>query len=74
MDLWEEYYLAESVPEVLSVISAKSGGARLVVGGTDLFLDIQKVRHQPVHNLVNVTSIIKMGLFEKREQYLYNGA
>ena len=74
MNLWEEYYLAESVPAALSVLSAKSGGARLVVGGTDIFLDIQKGRLQPFHTLVDVANIPKMGLFEIMEQYLFIAA
>ena len=69
----EEYYLAESVLEALSVLSTRGGGARLVLGGTDLFLDTQQGRDQPVHTLVDVTNIPKMGLFEIRKQYLFIG-
>jgi carbon-monoxide dehydrogenase medium subunit len=46
----------------------------LIAGGTDLLLDLQQGRHQPVHTLIDVTAIPEMTALEIRQERLYVGA
>jgi len=55
--LWQDYYLPTSFDEVLDLLASYHGEARVVGGGTDLFLEIQQGRRPPVKALVDVTHI-----------------
>lgn len=74
MTLWKNYYLAESVPAALRVLSEAGEPSRFIAGGTDLLLDLQQGRHPPVDTLVDVTSIPELGLIEIRKEKLFVGA
>lgn len=74
MALWKNYYLAQSLQEVFEHMAAASGPLRLIAGGTDLLLDLQQGRQEPVDTLIDVTEIPEMKALEIRDQRLYIGA
>ena len=74
MTIWKTYYLAQSVPDALSVLANTPGDARLVAGGTDLLLDLQQGRHAPLDTLVDITQIPEMCRLELQQDGLFIGA
>ena len=57
MKLWSNYVLAATIDEAVQALARAGGSARPVAGGTDLLLELQQGRHEPVHTLVDVSTI-----------------
>jgi xanthine dehydrogenase FAD-binding subunit len=74
MKTWKEYLRPTTVSEALRDLTAGSGSAHLIAGGTDLILDLQQGRHPPVHTLVDLTFIPEMNALEIRADRLFIGA
>ncbi len=74
MTRWQNYHLADSVPDALSALASASGPACIIGGGTDLLLDIEQGRHAPVHTLVDVTRIPEMTAIEEQRDGIFVGA
>jgi carbon-monoxide dehydrogenase medium subunit len=74
MSFWQTYHLAQSIDDALHTLASAPGEARFIGGGTDLLLDLQQERHQPVHTLVDVTEIPELSALEIREGELFIGA
>ena len=74
MKLWQNYHLAQSVEDALQTLISTPGEALFIGGGTDLLLDLQQGRHDPVHSLIDITEIPELGLIEIREGELFIGA
>jgi xanthine dehydrogenase FAD-binding subunit len=74
MNLWQNYHLAESVDDALQTLVSAPGEAKFIGGGTDLLLDLQQGRHDPVHTLIDITQISELGVMEIRTGELFIGA
>ena len=57
MSLWKHYLLPTSVEQAVTALNKANGPAAVIAGGTDLLLDLDQGRHQPVETLVDVTRI-----------------
>lgn len=74
MSFWKKYHLAQTVDDALQTLVSAPGDALLIGGGTDLLLDLQQGRHQPVHTLVDVTEIPELTVLEIQNGELFIGA
>lgn len=74
MSLWKHFYLARSVDDALKALSAASGKARVIAGGTDLLLELQQGKKKPVDILVDINRIPEMTLVEVEGEWLSIGA
>jgi len=74
MKLWQNYHLAQSVEDALQTLISTPGEANFIGGGTDLLLDLQQGRHDPVHTLVDITEIPELRALEIRAGKLFIGA
>ena len=74
MNLWKNYHLAVSVDDALKALASASGPARIVAGGTDLLLDLQQGRHQPLHTLVDISAIPALTKLNIQDDALFIGA
>lgn len=74
MKIWDEYYLADSIPDALNKLASSSNSVQLIAGGTDLLLEIEQGRHLPVRTLIDVTNIPELTTIELREEFLFVGA
>lgn len=74
MTRWQHYHIAVSIPDALQALAAAPGPARIIGGGTDLLLDIEQGRMQPLHTLVDVTRIPEMTAIARRGESLFVGA
>ncbi len=60
MKLWNHYYTPSTVEEAAEILARYDGAARVVGGGTDLFLEIKDGRYPPVEALVDITHIVEL--------------
>ena len=74
MSLWQNYFRPTNVEEALANMAAAPGPAIPIAGGTDLLLDLKQGHHQPVHTLVDLTTIPEMNTVEIRADSLFIGA
>ncbi len=74
MKHWQNYHLAQSVEDALQTLISTPGEANFIGGGTDLLLDLQQGRHDPVHTLVDITEIPELRALEIRAGKLFIGA
>ncbi len=74
MAFWREYHLPHSVDQALALLARYDGRARLVAGGTDLFIEMQQGRQPPVEALVDVTRIAELTEIRYAGDYVTIGA
>ena len=55
--MWQNYINATSIDEVLKTLSKQSDRARIVAGGTDLILEIERGVRKGIDTLIDVTRI-----------------
>lgn len=69
----QEYCLAHSISEVMSILKESQGQARIIAGGTDLLLDIAE-RKKQVPKLVDITLIPDLKEITIEENFIKIGA
>lgn len=74
MKLWSNYVLAATIDEAVQALASAGGTAQPVAGGTDLLLELQQGRHDPVHTLVDVSAIPDLQRLEERGGQIFVGA
>ena len=74
MNLWQNYHIAESVEDALHTLVSTPGDACFIGGGTDLLLDLQQGRHNPIHTLIDITEVPELNSLEFRLGELFIGA
>ncbi len=55
--MWHEYYNAATTEEAIRLLSAKGESARIVAGGTDLILELERGVRRGIHTLIDITRI-----------------
>ncbi len=55
--MWQAYINASSVEQVLLVLKNAPGKIKLIAGGTDLMLEIERDQHEDLHTLVDISRI-----------------
>ena len=55
--MWQEYYNAASVDEVLEILSQKREQARILAGGTDLILEMERGLRKGITTIIDVSRI-----------------
>ena len=60
MTIWKDYVQPGSVEEAIQQLSTATGTRAIVSGGTDLLLDMQQGRHDPVDLMIDVSEIPEM--------------
>jgi len=56
--MWKHYYTASSVDDALHLLSANAGHARLVAGGTDILIELERGIRKGIDTLIDVSRIV----------------
>ena len=59
--MWQEYINATSIDEVIKILGEKKERARIVAGGTDLILELERGVRKGIDTLIDVTRIPSPG-------------
>jgi xanthine dehydrogenase iron-sulfur cluster and FAD-binding subunit A len=55
--MWRDYFNAKSVEEVVEILAERGDEARIIAGGTDLILEIERQVRKGIQTLVDITRI-----------------
>ena len=70
--MWHTYHAPRTVAEALELLAQHGDACRLIAGGTDLILEIERgVRKQQI--IVDISRIVELGAFERRNGTLTLG-
>jgi len=72
--MWRDYHLPSTLDEAVSLLHQYDGTARVVAGGTDLFIDMNDGRHSDVVALVDITRIAGLDEVTLMDGWLIIGA
>ena len=56
-DMWHDYINATNIEDVLKAISEQGERARIIAGGTDLILELERGVRRDIHTLIDVSRI-----------------
>ncbi|MCX6059496.1 MAG: FAD binding domain-containing protein [Chloroflexi bacterium] len=59
--MWHEYTNATSIDQVINILGEKKERARVIAGGTDLILELERGVRKGLDSLIDVTRIPKLG-------------
>lgn len=74
MTYWDHYLIPSTIDEALSILTKANGNARVIAGGTDLFLDLRQGRHPRIGTLVDITGIPELGEIQLKQTELFVGS
>jgi len=74
MNLWQNYLQPNTLSEALKAFSTAPQPLVIVAGGTDILIDLQQGRHEPVKTLVDISRVVEMHTLELRGEYFFIGA
>jgi carbon-monoxide dehydrogenase medium subunit len=55
--MWHEYYSVTNTSEVLNILAERGKSARIIAGGTDLLIEIERKIHTDIEILIDITRI-----------------
>lgn len=58
--VWETYYTVASVTEALELLHHYQAAARVIAGGTDLLLELERGKHPQVRALIDITRVPRL--------------
>lgn len=57
---WEVYYTVTNIAEALDLLQRYQGQARVIAGGTDLLLELERGKHPNVRAIVDITRVPRL--------------
>ncbi|MDK2980109.1 MAG: hypothetical protein PWQ55_456 [Chloroflexota bacterium] len=71
--MWESYYTAGSIEDVLDILDREGPAARIIAGGTDLVLELKNGAHPQIKTLVDINRIDGMDFVREEGDQVFVG-
>ena len=71
--MWESYYTASNIEDVLEILDREGPSARIIAGGTDLVLELKKGAHPQIKSLVDINRIEGLDFIQEKGDQIYLG-
>ena len=71
--MWDRYYTASSIEDVVEILDREGPAARIIAGGTDLVLELKKGIHPEIEALVDINRIKDLGLVTEKGDQIFIG-
>ena len=55
--MWEAYHSVSSIDEALALLNDHGSGARILAGGTDLIIEMERGQHPKLKTLIDITRV-----------------
>lgn len=55
--MWKAYHSVSAIDEALALLNDHGGAARIVAGGTDLIIEIERGQHPQLETLIDITRV-----------------
>lgn len=62
--MWNQYYTVENIDEAIKLLSTHGENARLIAGGTDLMLELERGQRKGVNVLIDISRIAGLNSIE----------
>lgn len=73
MSLWNQYYSVSTVSEALELLSEYGERARLIAGGTDLIIELERGQRPDVDVLIDVSRIPGLDAITQQDESIHLG-
>lgn len=70
--MWKEYLKPQSLVQTLDLLQQYAGHARLLAGGTDVLVELQR-NHQPIDTLIDISALHELAYIRSTGKYLTLG-
>jgi carbon-monoxide dehydrogenase medium subunit len=71
--MWDSYYTAGNIEDVLEILDREGPAARIIAGGTDLVLELKNGAHPQIKALVDINRIEGLDVIEEKDDRVYLG-
>lgn len=72
--MWKTYILAESIDQAVTALADGGEGARIIAGGTDLILEIERDVRKGIHTIIDISKITGLDeVFEDQAGVIHIG-
>lgn len=71
--MWKHYYSVTSIPEALELLAEHREHARVIAGGTDILLELERGQRRGVETLIDITRVPGLDQITRRGDYIRLG-
>lgn len=71
--MWQSYHSPQSIEEALGLLSEYDGKGRIIAGGTDLILELERGQREGVDTLIDITRIPGLDHISEEDGWVHMG-
>lgn len=73
--MWKEYISSSQTNEIVEILAAKQGKARVIAGATDLILELERGARKDVETVIDITRADDLGkIWQDENDFIHLGA
>ncbi|MCY3916065.1 MAG: FAD binding domain-containing protein [Chloroflexi bacterium] len=65
--MWKAYHSVSTIDEALALLNDQGGAARIVAGGTDLIIEMERGQHPQLETLIDITRVADLDRIALRD-------
>ena len=65
--MWKAYHSVSAIDEALALLNDQGGAARIVAGGTDLIIEMERGQHPQLETLIDITRVADLDRIALRD-------